>query len=89
MQKVHLDTDLGGDLDDLRALALLLRWPEIDLIAVTTAAEASGRRTGFVRYALQLAGRNDVPVAAGAGLLLIGAEYVLVARLTAGLSPHV
>lgn len=25
--KVHLDTDLGSDMDDLCALAMLLRWP--------------------------------------------------------------
>jgi purine nucleosidase len=35
MLKVQLDIDLGGDLDDLCALALLLSWPEIDLLAVT------------------------------------------------------
>ncbi len=35
--KVHLDTDLGGDIDDLCALALLLRWPEgVQLTGVTT-----------------------------------------------------
>jgi hypothetical protein len=26
MHKVHLDTDLGSDIDDLCALAMLLRW---------------------------------------------------------------
>jgi inosine-uridine nucleoside N-ribohydrolase len=26
MTKIHLDTDLGGDIDDLCALAMLLRW---------------------------------------------------------------
>lgn len=28
MTLIHLDTDLGGDIDDLCALAMLLRWPE-------------------------------------------------------------
>ena len=28
MAKIHLDTDLGGDIDDLCALAMLLKWPE-------------------------------------------------------------
>ena len=40
MVRLHLDTDLGGDLDDLFALALLLRWPEIELTGITTTAEA-------------------------------------------------
>jgi hypothetical protein len=26
--KLHLDTDLGGDIDDLCALAMVLNWPE-------------------------------------------------------------
>jgi inosine-uridine nucleoside N-ribohydrolase len=60
MVKVHLDTDLGGDLDDLCALALLLRWPDIDLVGITTAAEERGRRAGYVRYVLQRADRPDV-----------------------------
>src|SRR5579862_4480746 len=66
MVKIHLDTDLGGDLDDLCALALLLRWPEIELTGITTTAEAQGRRAGYVRYVLWQAGRTEVPVAAGA-----------------------
>jgi inosine-uridine nucleoside N-ribohydrolase len=65
--KVHLDTDLGGDIDDLCALALLLRWPEgVQLTGVTTVGDTGGRRAGYVRYVLALEGRADVPVAAGA-----------------------
>jgi inosine-uridine nucleoside N-ribohydrolase len=66
MLKIHLDTDLGGDIDDLCALAMLLNWPEVDLLAVTTNSDDRGRRAGYARYALNLAGRGDVPVAAGA-----------------------
>jgi hypothetical protein len=29
MPLVHLDTDIGGDIDDLCALAMLLRWPGV------------------------------------------------------------
>ena len=66
MHKVHLDTDLGGDIDDLCALALLLRRPGVDLVGITTVAEENGRRAGYTRYALELEGRGDIPVAAGA-----------------------
>jgi purine nucleosidase len=67
MHKVHLDTDLGGDMDDLCALAMLLRWSEeIHLTGVTTVAEANGRRVGYARCILDLEGKNDIPVAAGA-----------------------
>jgi purine nucleosidase len=68
--KIHLDTDLGGDIDDLCALAMLLHWPGIELIGVTTVADHQGRRAGYARYALALAGRNQVPVAAGADVSL-------------------
>ena len=65
--EIHLDTDLGGDIDDLCALAMLLRWAgDVHLTGITTVAEAKGRRAGYVRYALGLEGRNDVPVTAGA-----------------------
>jgi inosine-uridine nucleoside N-ribohydrolase len=66
MIKLHLDTDLGGDIDDLCALALVLNWPGVELVGVTTNQDNGGRRAGYTRYALDLAGRGDVPVAAGA-----------------------
>ena len=31
MPKLHLDTDLGGDIDDLCALAMVLNWPDVDI----------------------------------------------------------
>lgn len=64
--KVHLDTDLGGDIDDICALALLLHWPGIEITGVTVVGDDKGKRTGYTRYALNIAGRNDIPVAAGA-----------------------
>lgn len=67
MNKLHLDTDFAGDIDDLCALALLLRWPDqIELTGITTVGELDGRRAGAVRYVLGLEARNEVPVAAGA-----------------------
>jgi purine nucleosidase len=66
MSKIHLDTDLGGDIDDLCALAMLLRWNNVELTGITTVAEANGGRAGYLRYALELEGRKDIPIAAGA-----------------------
>jgi inosine-uridine nucleoside N-ribohydrolase len=66
MPKIHIDTDLGGDMDDLCALVMTLRWPGAELIAVTTNQDNAGKRAGMCRYALDLAGRSDIPVAAGA-----------------------
>jgi purine nucleosidase len=67
--KVHLDTDFGGDIDDICALAMLLRWSgDVQLTGVTTVGEINGRRAGQVKYVLELEGRKDIPVAAGADI---------------------
>ncbi|MBP8591064.1 nucleoside hydrolase [Candidatus Shapirobacteria bacterium] len=70
MVKVHLDTDLGGDIDDLCALAMLLKWPKVRITGITTVADDKGIRAGFVKYALKLAGKSDIPVKAGADISL-------------------
>jgi inosine-uridine nucleoside N-ribohydrolase len=66
MPKIHLDTDIGGDMDDLCALAMLLKWPDLEITGVTTVSDERGRRAGYARYVLNLMGRTDIPVAAGA-----------------------
>lgn len=66
--KIHLDTDIGGDMDDLCALAMLLRWPDTEITGITTVAEERGRRAGYAGYVLKLAGREDIPFAAGADM---------------------
>jgi len=63
---LHLDTDLGGDPDDACALAMLLGWPGAEIRAVTTTIDPGGARAGCVEHILGLAGREDIPVIAGA-----------------------
>lgn len=69
---VHLDTDLGGDPDDVAALAMLLGHPDVELTAVTTTVDPGGERAGYAGHVLALAGRSEVPVVAGAGTTLTG-----------------
>jgi purine nucleosidase len=64
--RIHLDTDLGGDTDDACALAMLLGWPDVEITGVTTVADPGGRRAAYVAHLLRLAGRDDIPLAAGA-----------------------
>ena len=64
--RIHLDTDIGSDTDDACALAMLLGLPEVELVGITTTIDPGGRRAGFVARCLDLAGRTDIPVAAGA-----------------------
>src|SRR5215210_6677128 len=70
LMRIHLDTDFGGDPDDACALAMLLGWPGVDLVGITTIADARGLRAGYVEHVLKLAGRDDIPLAAGAGVSL-------------------
>lgn len=66
MHKIHLDTDIGGDIDDLCALAMLLAIPDVEITGITTVADEQGRRCGYTKYVLRVVGREDIPVAAGA-----------------------
>jgi purine nucleosidase len=66
MKKVHLDTDFGGDIDDICALALLLKSPDVEITGITTVAENGGKRAGQVLYTLKIASRDSIPVKAGA-----------------------
>lgn len=62
---VILDCDIGTDIDDTFALALLLHSPELDLRGVTTVSGDTHTRALMVCRMLTAAGRKDVPVAAG------------------------
>ncbi|CAN5693698.1 hypothetical protein BH24ACT3_BH24ACT3_10690 [soil metagenome] len=64
--RLHLDTDFAGDPDDACALAMLLGWPDVELVGITTKADPDGRRAGYVAHCLSLVDREDIPLAAGA-----------------------
>ena len=68
---VLLDTDLGSDVDDAIALALLLGCPELRLVSVTTVGgDVRGRAWAAARL-LGLGGRSEVEVCAGAREALV------------------
>ncbi|OGV76944.1 MAG: hypothetical protein A3K19_22590 [Lentisphaerae bacterium RIFOXYB12_FULL_65_16] len=69
-QPIILDTDIGDDIDDAYALALVLASPELDLRGVTTVFCNSVARARQARTVLAVAGRPDVPVAAGCGAVM-------------------
>lgn len=62
---VVLDTDIGGDIDDAFALALILRSPELDLRGVTTVSGDTQARARLAAKMLWVDGRRNIPVAAG------------------------
>jgi len=63
---VHLDTDIGGDTDDVFALAMLLRSSGVEIAGISTSTEIGGKRAAMARYVVRLANNNSIPVAAGA-----------------------
>ena len=65
--KIIVDCDPGHD--DAIALLLALASPEVELVAVTTVAgnQTLDKTTANAIRVLDLAGRDDIPVAAGAG----------------------
>jgi len=62
---VILDTDIGIDVDDTWALALLLKSPELELKLLTTCTGDTRYRARLAARMLQVAGRSDVPVGIG------------------------
>jgi inosine-uridine nucleoside N-ribohydrolase len=60
-----LDTDVGDDIDDALALALILRSPALELRGVTTVFRNAPRRALLTREVLRDFNRSDVPLASG------------------------
>jgi inosine-uridine nucleoside N-ribohydrolase len=65
---VILDTDIGDDIDDTWALALLLKSPELDLKLVVGDYGEAQYRARLLAKLLERAGRTNVPVGVGLDL---------------------
>jgi purine nucleosidase len=76
LEKIVLDTDIGDDIDDAYALALIVNLPNAKLLGVTTTFGETRKRAELAAKLLHVYGRNDVPVYAGrAGTAKIGRQY--------------
>ncbi|MCQ8279378.1 nucleoside hydrolase [Acetobacteraceae bacterium KSS8] len=60
-----VDTDIGDDIDDAFALALVLHAPSLHLVAVSATLGDTALRARLARRFLDANGRSDVPVYAG------------------------
>ena len=65
VRDVILDTDIGDDIDDAFALALLLSSPELRVDLVATSFGDTPLRARLVERFLRAAGRADIAVVAG------------------------
>jgi len=70
--RLILDTDIGTDVDDCLALALILGSPELELAGVTCVYGDVALRARMVRQLLTLHGTRGVPVLQGASDTLLG-----------------
>lgn len=62
---ILLDTDIGTDIDDAFAVALIARSPELELLGVTTVSGDTHARARLAAKLLWEAGLRRVPVLAG------------------------
>jgi purine nucleosidase len=64
-QKIIVDTDIGDDIDDAFALALVLASPEFELLGVSSAWGNTQLRARIIDRMLCETGNNAIPVVAG------------------------
>ena len=64
-QLVFLDTDVGDDIDDAFALALLLQSPELHLLGISTTFGDTTLRARLLTRLLAETGHTGIPIAAG------------------------
>ena len=62
---VILDTDIGGDIDDTWALALLLKSPEFDVKLIVSDTGDTVYRARIIARMLEVAHRTDIPIGVG------------------------
>lgn len=62
---VILDTDIGLDVDDVWALAFMLKCPEIDVKLIATNTGDTTYSASIVAKLLEIAGRTDIPIGVG------------------------
>ncbi|MCP4542044.1 MAG: nucleoside hydrolase [Chloroflexi bacterium] len=62
---VILDSDIGTDIDDTWALAMLLKSPELDVRLIVTGTGDTTYRAKIVAKMLEIAGRTDIPIGIG------------------------
>lgn len=72
---VIFDTDIGDDIDDTWALAMLLKCPELDVKLITTAFRDTRYRAAIVAKTLEIAGRTDIPIGIGERRLDARSDY--------------
>jgi purine nucleosidase len=74
MRPVIFDTDIGTDVDDILALVLLAKAPELKLLGVTTVYGDTAFRAKIARATTHLLGREDIAIVPGEEHTLSGRQ---------------
>src|SRR5260370_21799664 len=64
-EKIIIDTDIGGDIDDAFAVGLALRSPELQILGISSAWGDTHLRARLLSRFLKETGGTDIPVAMG------------------------
>ncbi len=64
-EKIIIDTDIGGDIDDAFAVGLALRSPEFQILGISSAWGDTQLRARLLSRFLKENGRGDIPIAMG------------------------
>jgi purine nucleosidase len=64
-EKIIIDTDIGGDIDDAFAVGLALHSPEFQILGISSAWGDTHLRARLLSRLLKETGRTDIPVAMG------------------------
>jgi purine nucleosidase len=65
MRPVIFDTDIGTDVDDILALVLLAKAPELNLLGVTTVYGDTAFRAKIAKATTHMLGREDIVIVPG------------------------
>jgi purine nucleosidase len=65
LEKIVIDTDIGGDIDDAFAVGLALRSPEFQILGISSAWGDTHLRARLLSRFLKETDRTDIPVAMG------------------------
>jgi purine nucleosidase len=74
MRPVIFDTDIGTDVDDILALVLLAKAPELKLLGVTTVYGNTHFRAKIAKATTQMLGRGDIAIVPGEQHTLSGRQ---------------
>jgi purine nucleosidase len=74
MRPVIFDTDIGTDVDDILALVLLVKAPELKLLGVTTVYGDTSLRAKIAKATTHMLGREDIAIVPGEQLTLSGRQ---------------